>query len=128
MLRLRYPLCSPVARLGLFLLLELSQDALLGRSAMPAAPKLNWVDRIILIVVYYIGGIVGTAVIAVGNAVNGTDIWYSLIAPAGYAFCLSMMSGPDLPVRPLKAAAIFGGLSLVASLLAHSFGPEFLGL
>ena len=107
---------------------RVSMGSAVDESAIQAAPKLSWVDRIIIIVVYYIGGIAGSAVVAVGNASNGTDIWYSLIAPAGYAFCLAMMSGPDLPLRPLKAAAIFGGLSLVASLLAHSFGPELLGL
>lgn len=87
----------------------------------PRSPTI--IDRLIVIVVYYVGGVVVCGAIAIGNGVNGHPYWYSLIAPAINAIALAFMDGPGFSLPRKKAAIGLGLVSVLIATAGHLLGP-----
>jgi|TARA_R110000787_G_scaffold71232_2_gene158548 hypothetical protein len=87
------------------------------------------VEKIVALLVFYVGGICVCAGLGISFGVRGDPRWYTVVPPIILALCLSVINGPEFAIKPSSYAALMiGGLSLFGAILGYLYGPAMLGM
>ena len=86
-------------------------------------------NKIVAVLVYYVGGICVCTCLGISFGFRGDPRWYAVIPPTVLALCLWGISGPEFPIKPSsRAALLIGGLSLFGAILGYMIGLKMLHL
>jgi len=84
-------------------------------------------SRILIVLIYYLGGLLVVAGVAIGSGLNRAPLWQALVPPMIFGLCIGTIENTTDNPLPLRRAvmrgATYAAVGCLIAVVAFCFGP-----